>query len=211
MSCWLRKETLVLAEDYIDFCIGIQRTPPSESAQAMRRLAKELELQHMPKFRSLSQRFLSTCGSTPEPSSCLRSVMIMLVEDGKLNWGRIVSLFTFAGVIAVEMFSRGDGVESVRRLSETIADYLGGEKSAWLLENGGWVGTCGNPGGGKYTDVMVPDRSCDADARVSLNSHLPKSDQRAKRILQISLRRADHAGVSGPLSREDSHRKANDE
>ncbi|XP_058243436.1 bcl-2-like protein 10 [Hemibagrus wyckioides] len=142
MSCWLRNETLTLAKDYIDFCIGIQRTPPSESANAMRRLGKELELQHRSKFLSLAQSFLSTCGSTPEPSACLCRVMTMLVEDGKLNWGRIVSLFAFTGVVANEMFSREEDVESCRRLAETIADYLGGEKSEWLLENGGWDGFC---------------------------------------------------------------------
>lgn len=141
MSCWLWKETLMLAEDYIDFCTGVQRTPPSETAEAMRRLAKELELQHRAKFQSLAHSFLSTCGSNPEPSTCLHSVMTMLVEDGKLNWGRIVSLFAFTGVVASEMFSREGGAESYRRLAEAIADYLGGEKSGWLLENGGWVRT----------------------------------------------------------------------
>lgn len=141
MSCWLWKETLVLAEDYIDFCTGTQRTPPSESAEAMRRLAKELELQYRSKFLSLSRSFLSTCGSNPEPSACLRSVMSMLVEDGKLNWGRIVSLFAFTGVVATEMGSRDDAAESCRSLAHTIADYLGQEKSDWLLENGGWVRT----------------------------------------------------------------------
>lgn len=144
MTCWLRKETLVLASDYIDFCTGVQRAPPSESAEIMRRLAKELELQYRSQFLSMSHTFLSTCGSNPELNACLHSVMTMLVDDGKLNWGRIVSLFAFTGVVATEMFSREDGVESCRRLAETIADYLGGEKSDWLLENGGWVRTRGN-------------------------------------------------------------------
>ncbi|KAF5895584.1 guanine nucleotide-binding protein subunit beta-5, partial [Clarias magur] len=138
MSCWLRNETLVLAKDYIDYCTGIQRTPPSESAEAMRRLAKDLEHQHRSKFLSMSRSFLSTCGSNPEPSACLHSVMTMLVEDGKLNWGRIVSLFAFTGVVAAEMFTREDGVEICRGLAESIADYLGAEKRDWLLKNGGW-------------------------------------------------------------------------
>lgn len=139
MSCWLYRETLTLAQDYIDFCTGVQRTPPSESAKAMRHLAKELELQYRSKFQSLSHSFLSTCDSSSKPSTCLRSIMAMLVEDGKLNWGRIVSLFAFTGVVASEMCSREGGVESCRRLAEDIADYLGGEKSDWLVENGGWV------------------------------------------------------------------------
>ncbi|KAL6479559.1 hypothetical protein MHYP_G00129920 [Metynnis hypsauchen] len=140
MSCWLRKETLVLAEDYIDFCTGIQRTPPSESAEAMRHLAKEMERQNHPKFLSMTQGFLSSCGS--DPSAYLHRVMTVLVEDGQLNWGRVVSLFTFTGVLATELFSRGEGPEVCRTLAETIADYLGGEKKDWLEENEGWEGFC---------------------------------------------------------------------
>ncbi|KAL0168990.1 hypothetical protein M9458_037212, partial [Cirrhinus mrigala] len=115
--------TLLLAEDYISFCSGIQQTPPSESAEAMRYLAKEMEQQHRTKFRSLSKEFLDTCGSDPSKE---------LVGDGKMNWGRVVSIFTFTGVLASELLSRGDNSECSRRLAETIADYLGGEKQDWL-------------------------------------------------------------------------------
>ncbi|KAF4071822.1 hypothetical protein AMELA_G00267380 [Ameiurus melas] len=141
MACWLRKETLLLAEDYIDFCIGNQQVPPSKSAEAMRRVAKDLELQNKTKFLSMSHTFLF-CGLKSELNTRLRSIMALLAEDGNLNWGRIVSLFAFTGVVAAEMSSRGDGVESCRKLAETIADYLVNEKSDWLQENGGWDGFC---------------------------------------------------------------------
>ncbi|XP_012670407.1 bcl-2-like protein 10 [Clupea harengus] len=140
MSCWLWNETLELAEDYIGFCSGIQRTPPSESAVAMRHLAKELEQQHRSKFQSLSQTFLVSCGS--DPSNSLRSVMEELVGDGKLNWGRVVSLFTFTGVLATELYTREEGRDCCQRLAHTIADYLGEEKRDWLTENKGWEGFC---------------------------------------------------------------------
>lgn len=142
MSYWLKQQTLDLAEDYIDFCNGIQRTPPSDSAKAMRHLAKKLEQQHRPKLVSLSHNFLSSCNSAPEMISCLRKVMTMLVEDGKLNWGRIVSLFAFTGLVASEMLSKGESPENCRKLAESIADYLGGENKDWLLKNGGWDGFC---------------------------------------------------------------------
>ncbi|XP_062405609.1 bcl-2-like protein 10 [Sardina pilchardus] len=140
MSCWLRNQTLELARDYIDFCNGIQRTPPSESALAMRHLAKELEQQHRSKFLSLSQTFLGSCGS--DPGNSLRSVMEELVGDGKLNWGRVVSLFTFTGVLVTELYTREEGKDCCKRLAHTIADYLGVEKRDWLMENEGWEGFC---------------------------------------------------------------------
>ncbi|XP_048886956.1 bcl-2-like protein 10 isoform X1 [Brienomyrus brachyistius] len=140
MSCWLSKETLVLAEDYLEFCVGVQRTPPGPASEAMRCLAKEIEKQNLSKFRSLVQTFLDSCG--PDRSTSLRKVMAEMVGDGKLNWGRVVSLFAFTGVLVSELHSRGEGKDCCRRLAETIADYLGVEKQDWLLQNEGWDGFC---------------------------------------------------------------------
>lgn len=155
MSCGLWKETLALAQDYLSLCCTSQRPappPPSESAAAMRDLAQDMEKQHQARFHSLAQTFLRQCGT--DPCSSLRNVMEELVGDGHLNWGRVVSIFTFTGVLArqlLEQKSTKPGLEprqdqelgqvpgNCSELAETIADYLGEEKKAWLLENDGWV------------------------------------------------------------------------
>ncbi|XP_054472941.1 bcl-2-like protein 10 [Anoplopoma fimbria] len=156
MSCGLWKETLALAEDYLYLCCRSPRPappPPSESAAAMRHLAQDMEAQHQARFHSLAQTFLRQCG--PDPCASLRKVIEELVGDGHLNWGRVVSLFTFTGVLARQLLEQKSmklgldpGQELVqehgncRGLAETIADYLGEEKKDWLLENGGWEGFC---------------------------------------------------------------------
>ncbi|XP_074522644.1 anti-apoptotic protein NR13-like isoform X1 [Halichoeres trimaculatus] len=158
MSCGLWKETLALAEDFLSlYCTSPRPAPPppSESAAAMRRLAQDMETQHQARFHSLAQTFLRQCG--PDPCSSLRKVIEELVGDGHLNWGRVVSLFTFTGVLARQLQEQkdvkpgldpGQGQEMgqepghCRGLAETIADYLGEEKKDWLLENGGWEGFC---------------------------------------------------------------------
>ncbi|TWW67508.1 bcl-2-like protein 10 [Takifugu rubripes] len=158
MSCGLWKETLALAEDYLSLCSTSQcpaPPPPSESATAMRHLGQDMEKQHQARFNSLAQTFLRQCG--PDLCSSLRKVMEELVGDGHLNWGRVVSLFTFTGVLARLMQEQkstkpgldpgqeqqlGQVPENCRGLAETIADYLGEEKKDWLLENGGWEGFC---------------------------------------------------------------------
>ncbi|XP_060895774.1 bcl-2-like protein 10 isoform X1 [Labrus mixtus] len=158
MSCGLWKETLALAEDYLSLCCTSPRPappPPSMSAAAIRRLAQDMEKQHQARFQSLAQTFLRQCG--PDPCSGLRKVMEELVGDGHLNWGRVVSLFTFTGVLARQLQEQedvklgldpvqgqklGQGPGHCRGLAETIADYLGEEKKDWLLENDGWEGFC---------------------------------------------------------------------
>ncbi|XP_041646964.1 bcl-2-like protein 10 [Cheilinus undulatus] len=158
MDCGLWKETLVLAEDYLSLCCTSPQPappPPSESAAAMRRLAQDMEAQHQARFHSLAQTFLRQCG--PDPCSSLRKVIEELVGDGLLNWGRVVSLYTFTGVLARQLQEQkdmkpgldpgkgqklGQGPGHCRGLAETIADYLGEEKKDWLLENDGWEGFC---------------------------------------------------------------------
>ncbi|XP_071344240.1 bcl-2-like protein 10 [Trachinotus anak] len=152
MSCGLWKETLAVAEDYLLLCCTSPQPappPPSESAAAMRSVAKDMETQHQARFHSLVQTFLRQCG--PDPCSSLRKVMEELVGDGHLNWGRVVSIFTFTGVLVRQMLEQraknpgldpGQGPENCRGLAETIADYLGEEKKDWMLENGGWEGFC---------------------------------------------------------------------
>ena len=145
-----------MSEDYLAFCTtGPAPPPPSESAAAVRRLAQDMERQHYGRFQALAQSFLSQCGA--DACASLRKVMEELVGDGQLNWGRVVSLFTFTGVLARQLQEKEGGVRpagrgpgaggepgqvpggSCRGLAETIADYLGEEKKDWLLENGGWV------------------------------------------------------------------------
>ncbi|XP_035537969.1 bcl-2-like protein 10 [Morone saxatilis] len=148
MACGLWKETLALAEDYLSLCCTSPQPapqPPSESAAAMRRMAQDMETQHQARFQSLAQTFLRQCG--PDPCSSLRKVMEELVGDGHLNWGRVVSIFTFTGVLARQLLEQKDskpGLDPGRcsALAETIADYLGEEKREWLLENDGWEGFC---------------------------------------------------------------------
>ncbi|KAG8001413.1 Guanine nucleotide-binding protein subunit beta-5 [Nibea albiflora] len=154
MSCGLWKETLALAEDYLSLCCTSPRPappPPSESAAAMRRLAQDMEAQHQARFCSLAQTFLKQCNS--DLCTSLRKVMEELVGDGHLNWGRVISLFTFTGVLARQLQEQkatrpgldpgqGQGFVHCRGLAETIADYLGEEKKDWLLENDGWEGLC---------------------------------------------------------------------
>ncbi|MEQ2184383.1 hypothetical protein GOODEAATRI_007417 [Goodea atripinnis] len=65
MSCGLWKETVAVAEDYMQLCCSSPHPAPpspSEPAAAMRRLAQDLETQHQARFHSLAQTFLKHSG-----------------------------------------------------------------------------------------------------------------------------------------------------
>ncbi|KAM4593703.1 bcl-2-like protein 10 [Odontesthes bonariensis] len=158
MSSGLWKETRAVAEDYLRLCCTgpcPAPPPPSGSAAAMRRLAQETEMQNQARFHSLAQSFLNKCG--PDLCSSLRKVMEEMVGDGHLNWGRVVTIFSFTGVLVRQLQEQkgtkpgldpgqrqelGQGPVNCQALAETIADYLGEHKKDWLLENDGWEGFC---------------------------------------------------------------------
>ncbi|KAM9826236.1 bcl-2-like protein 10 [Syngnathus typhle] len=161
-SCGLWKESLALAEDYIGLCRtadpGEAPPPPSETAAVMRRVGRLAESLNEASLRSLAQNFIRQCG--PDMCSGLRAVMQEMVSDGLLNWGRVVSLFAFTGVLARMLWEHSEQEEkgttgatklgldlnewprTCRKLAETVADFLGEEKKEWMLENNGWEGFC---------------------------------------------------------------------
>lgn len=147
MSGRLWQETLALGEDYLSVCCSsrwLTPLPPSQSAAAMRHLAEDMERQHQAHLHALAQR-LRQHGS--DPCSRLRSVMAEVSGDGHLNWGRVVSIFSFAGVVAKQLQAQrrhqdqsGEEAErDNRRLAQAIADYLADEKKDWMQEHNGWV------------------------------------------------------------------------
>ncbi|XP_061670510.1 bcl-2-like protein 10 [Syngnathoides biaculeatus] len=160
-SCGLWKESLAVAEDYIGLCCaaeaGAAPPPPSEAAAVMRRLGRHAESLNEASLRSLAQNFIRECG--PDVCSGLRRVMEEMVNDGLLNWGRVVSLFAFTGVLARMLrghreqeqtsatatksgLDLDEWPQTRRKLAETIADFLEEEKKEWMLENNGWEGFC---------------------------------------------------------------------
>ncbi|XP_041031101.1 bcl-2-like protein 10 [Carcharodon carcharias] len=76
----------------------------------------------------------------------LRRVVEEMSADEKMNWGRVVSIFAFAGVLCRHLRDSGitmspeAGPSPVDSLAESVANYLGKERREWIEQNGGWEG-----------------------------------------------------------------------
>ncbi|XP_029431395.1 bcl-2-like protein 10 [Rhinatrema bivittatum] len=136
----LREETRLLLRDYFQHCSdgGACGQPPTPSppspgaAATLRRVSAEVH--------SLHRDFYASCLAAEalrhqEPGALLLSVARQMEEEGGLNWGRLVSLVVFAGVL---LQRGGGGTES--RLTDVLCDYLTKDKRQWLEANGGWDG-----------------------------------------------------------------------
>ncbi|XP_078097493.1 bcl-2-like protein 10 [Mustelus asterias] len=76
----------------------------------------------------------------------LRRVVEEMSADEKMNWGRVVSIFAFAGVLGRHLRDSGivmspeAGPSPADSLAESVANYLGKERREWIEQNGGWEG-----------------------------------------------------------------------
>ncbi|KAM4747893.1 bcl-2-like protein 10 [Rhinophrynus dorsalis] len=130
MTDHLQKDTSVLLEDYLQHCVGIGcQAPLNPIAQTLRRVAGEVLHSNRSFFDSCEQ-------ISGDPRTILKSVSAQLPQEGGLNWGRVVSLIAFAGVLAQRRHKAG----SPKELADLLTRFLADEHRDWLVRNGGWDG-----------------------------------------------------------------------
>ncbi|KAE8298015.1 Bcl-2-like protein 1 [Larimichthys crocea] len=100
---------------------------------ALRDSANEFELLFTQAFSDLS----SQLDITPDTAyHSFKNVMDEVFKDG-VNWGRIVGLFAFGGVLCVECVEK-DMSELVCRIVDWMTMYLDEHISPWIQSQGGW-------------------------------------------------------------------------
>ncbi|XP_023134100.1 bcl-2-like protein 1 [Amphiprion ocellaris] len=100
---------------------------------ALKDAADEFELLFTQAFSDLS----SQLDITPETAyHSFKSVMDEVFKDG-VNWGRIVGLFCFGGVLCVECVEKNMS-ELVPRIADWMTMYLDEHISPWIQSQGGW-------------------------------------------------------------------------
>lgn len=112
----------------------IPRSPSSEAAK-LRSLATHMEAEYPDLFETACTK-LDFTASTAHVT--FNSVAKEIFQGGNVNWGRIVALFTFGGVVAHHFVETGQ-IEMVHRVAEWIPNFIAGNLLPWIMENGGWV------------------------------------------------------------------------
>lgn len=101
---------------------------------ALKDSADEFELLYTQAFSDLSTQL----DITPDTAyHSFKSVMDEVFKDG-VNWGRIVGLFAFGGVLCVECVQKNMS-ELVSRIVDWMTMYLDEHISPWIESQGGWV------------------------------------------------------------------------
>ncbi|CAG5984021.1 unnamed protein product [Menidia menidia] len=100
---------------------------------ALKDSADEFELLFKQGFSDLSMQL----DITPDTAyHSFKSVLDEVFKDG-VNWGRVVGLFAFGGVLCVDCVEKNMS-ELVSRIADWMTTYLDEQISPWIHSQGGW-------------------------------------------------------------------------
>lgn len=102
--------------------------------RALQESADEFEQLFTQAFSDISSQLEITSDTAYDS---FKRVMDEVFKDG-VNWGRVVGLFAFGGVLCVECAEKGLG-GLVPQIADWMTKYLDENISPWIQSQGGWV------------------------------------------------------------------------
>ncbi len=74
-----------------------------------------------------------------EVQEVLTSIANDLFGDGVFNWGRIVTLYAFAGALARHLVEEHKLAGLLEDIAECVSQFMKERLAVWILKHGGWV------------------------------------------------------------------------
>ncbi|XP_014670323.1 PREDICTED: bcl-2-related protein A1-like [Priapulus caudatus] len=133
---WSPNKELVISRFIIDYYKGgLQASEaPDKTCKTMLRLCDEILSKHEMQFSEFVMSILKN-GLANHSHEVIGNIAQQVFSDGKVNWGRIVALHSFAGKIAKYCKAKNIDTEA---LVTSLAEYTSTELGGWIRKNGGW-------------------------------------------------------------------------
>lgn len=135
MACKEENLSRELAFDYIRFHkLGeLAHRSNTKAADTLRELGKEMEEENESFFKDIKNLSMT--------AQMFNGIADEMFSDKIINWGRIVALHCFAGIVAVSRRDNhiSDGGDVIGWLSEYMCRK---EMAEWVARAGGWDGFC---------------------------------------------------------------------
>lgn len=111
--------------------------PPDDHLEAVKTALRDSADEFEELFTQAFSNLSSQLDITPDTAyHSFKSVMDEVFKDG-VNWGRIVGLFVFGGVLCVECVEK-DMSSLVPRIADWMTIYLDENVNSWIQSQGGW-------------------------------------------------------------------------
>ncbi|KAK0066667.1 bcl-2-related ovarian killer protein B [Biomphalaria pfeifferi] len=95
-----------------------------------------LEMMYPRTYSNVSRKLSMTMSSVKIVRTTL-SLFLEILFEGSITWGKVVSMFTVAGLFAEECASQGHA-DFVQEVVHVVVDYTGSSLLPWLVQQGGW-------------------------------------------------------------------------
>ncbi|XP_069898866.1 bcl-2-related protein A1 [Dipodomys merriami] len=131
--------TYRLVQDYLQFVLqtSTSGSEPSKTSQVLRSLASSVQ----EKVEENMKGYLDSLpvASLEAARTVFNQVMAGEFEDGVINWGRIVTIFAFSGVL-IKKLPPGQVARSmdIEHISFFVAEFIMSTAGDWMKQNGGW-------------------------------------------------------------------------
>ncbi|XP_037689185.1 bcl-2-related protein A1 [Choloepus didactylus] len=129
-----------LAQDYLKYVLQIpeRETGPSKTSRVLQSVAfsvqKEIEKNLKPCLDNFDVVSIATA------RTIFNQVMEKEFEDGIINWGRIVTIFAFGGILIKKLLRErmAPDVDTYKQISFFVAQFIMENTAEWIRQNGGW-------------------------------------------------------------------------
>ncbi|XP_055273914.1 bcl-2-related protein A1 [Moschus berezovskii] len=129
-----------LAEDYLKYVLQIQQTGsrPSKTSRVLQDVASSVQNEVERTLKQCLDKF--DVVSVDTARTIFNQVMEKEFEDGVVNWGRIVTIFAFEGILIKKLQGKciAPDMDMCKDISYFVAEFITENTGEWIRQNGGW-------------------------------------------------------------------------
>lgn len=135
---WICKDFVInklTSKDLMSRKVGLTPTNCRNSIHVIN-AGTALEMMYPRTYSNVSRKLCLTMSSTKIVRTTL-TLFLQVLFEGVITWGKVVSMFTVAGLFAEECASQGHA-DFVHEVVEVVVDFTGSHLLHWLVQQGGW-------------------------------------------------------------------------
>uniref|UniRef100_A0A8D1KPD1 Bcl-2-related protein A1 n=1 Tax=Sus scrofa TaxID=9823 RepID=A0A8D1KPD1_PIG len=130
----------MLAQDYLKYVLQIPQpgSGPSKTSRVLRDVAFSVQNEVEKNLKPCLDNF--DVVSIDTARIIFNQVMEKEFEDGIINWGRIVTIFAFEGILMKKLLRKriAPDVDTYKEISYFVAEFITKNTGEWIRQNGGW-------------------------------------------------------------------------